>query len=228
MWYGSAWSMTAKPTTTRMFQSDFIEKFSRVHPATPFVAYVPLLSWVLYRSIVRPEPAPGGLAIAGLVAAGVLTWTLTEYLLHRFVFHWVNETAWGKRVHFVLHGVHHDFPNDKDRLVMPLLTSGPLAIIFYTLFYVVCGGVKYAEPVYAGFALGYLCYDGTHYAVHHFKQSSRIGRFLKRHHMLHHHADHDGGFGVSSPLWDLVFRTMPQVKKLEATKEKIAAERATR
>src|SRR5215468_11070587 len=120
-------SMTAKPTTTRMFQSDLIEKFSRVHPATPFVAYVPLLAWVLYRAIVRPE-GPSGLAIAGLVAAGVFTWTLTEYLLHRFVFHWVNDTSWGKRVHFVLHGVHHDFPNDKDRLVMPLGASIPMAI----------------------------------------------------------------------------------------------------
>lgn len=111
---------------------------------------------------------------------------------------------------------------------MPLLTSAPLAVIFYTLFYVLFGGVKLAEPIYAGFALGYLCYDGTHYAVHHFKQTSRIGRFLKRHHMLHHHADHDGGFGVSSPLWDIVFRTMPQVKKLAATQKLDADSRAAR
>lgn len=210
--------------TCRMFDSDFLEKFSRIHPATPFVVYVPLMSFMLYRSAGRLDVA----SIAGLYVLGLVTWTLAEYWLHRLIFHWTKDTPRGRRIHFLLHGVHHDFPNDKDRLVMPLLTSAPLAVIFYTLFYVLLGGVKYAEPVYAGFALGYLCYDGTHYAVHHFKQSSRIGRFLKRHHMLHHHADHDGGFGVSSPLWDIVFRTMPQVKKLATTQKLAAEERAAR
>ena len=208
---------TEKPTTTRMFQSDFIEKFSRVHPATPFVVYVPLLSWVLYRSVVREQPAPGYAAIAGLVFTGVLVWTLTEYLLHRYVFHWVNETAWGKRVHFILHGVHHDFPNDKDRLVMPLGASIPMAILFYVMYRGLFG-IAVGEPLYIGMGIGYLAYDGTHYAVHHFKQTSRIGKYVKRHHMLHHHADHSGGFGVSSPIWDVVFGTMPQVKKLAATR----------
>ena len=97
---------------------------------------------------------------------------------------------------------------------MPLLTSVPLAVIFYSLFYVTVGR-QMAAPFFAGFVVGYRCYDGTHDAVHHFKQTSRIGRFVKRHHMLHHHADHDGGFGVSSPLWDVVFRTMPSIKKIE-------------
>jgi sterol desaturase/sphingolipid hydroxylase (fatty acid hydroxylase superfamily) len=194
-----------------MFDNDFLEKFSHIHPATPFVVWTPVLLFMLYRSWARHDLAV--LGIAATFAAGVLVWSLAEYLLHRYVFHWINETAWGKRVHFLLHGVHHDFPNDRTRLVMPLLTSTPFAIIFYSLFYVALG-ITYAEPLWAGFAAGYLCYDGTHYAVHHFKQTSRVGRFLKRHHMLHHHADHDGGFGVSSPLWDLVFRTMPSVKKI--------------
>ncbi|HEY8076783.1 MAG TPA: sterol desaturase family protein [Labilithrix sp.] len=207
----------AKFDTCRMFENDFLEKYSRIHPATPFVVYVPLVLFMLWRSWTRHELAIA--SMAGLFACGVLAWTVTEYCLHRWVFHWVNETSWGKRVHFMLHGVHHDFPNDKDRLVMPLLTSVPFAVIFWTLFRVTLG-TTLAEPMFAGMALGYLCYDGTHYAVHHFKQTSRIGRFLKRHHMLHHHADHDGGFGVSSPLWDIVFRTMPSIKKLAATQAK--------
>lgn len=206
--------MTAKPTTTRMFQSDFIEKFSRVHPATPFVAYVPLLSWVLYRSIQRVglEGAPGYATIPALVVTGVLVWTLTEYLLHRYVFHWVNDTAWGKRVHFILHGVHHDFPNDKDRLVMPLGASIPMAILFYVMYRGIFG-IAFGEPLYIGMGIGYLMYDGTHYAVHHFKLTSRVGKWIRKHHMVHHFADHDGGFGVSTPLWDIVFRTMPAKKK---------------
>lgn len=198
-----------------MFENDLLEKFSRIHPATPFVVYIPVIAVVLYRTWARDLPLA---AAAGLCFAGFFAWTLVEYLLHRFVFHWYNDTPWGRRVHFLLHGVHHDYPNDGDRLVMPLLTSVPLAFIFYGLFYLLFGGVSLAEPFFAGFAAGYLCYDGMHYAVHHFKQTSRIGKFIKRHHMLHHHADHDGGFGVSSPLWDYVFRTMPQVKKLGQTR----------
>lgn len=200
-----------------MFENELLEKFSRIHPITPFVVFVPLLSAVSYRSLSRHDL--GLLQSLGLVLGGLLIWTLTEYGLHRSIFHWTRDTAFGRRFHFLAHGVHHDFPNDGDRLVMPLLTSVPLSIIFYLGFYFAFGGVRLAEPFYVGFGMGYLAYDGTHYAVHHFKQTTRLGKWLKRHHMLHHHADHSGGFGVSSPLWDLVFGTMPQVKKLAATKK---------
>lgn len=203
-----------RPTTCRMFESDFLERFSRIHPATPFVVWIPYLAFFAWRA-----HAHHGLAISTILpmmAAGLVTWTLTEYTLHRWLFHWTNDSAWGKRIHFLLHGVHHDFPNDKDRLVMPLPTSIPLAAIFYALFWFTMGprGVAF----YVGWGIGYLIYDGTHYAVHHFKQTSRVGKYLRKHHMLHHHADHDGGFGVSSPLWDIVFRTMPVNKKAAAKK----------
>lgn len=198
-----------------MFESDLLEKLSRIHPITPFVVYVPLVGAMLYRTWARHVPV---LSAIVLCAGGLLLWTLTEYVLHRYIFHWYRDTPWGRRVHFLVHGVHHDFPNDGDRLVMPLLMSVPLAVILYLAFYYAFGEVRYAEPFYAGFVIGYLAYDGTHYAVHHFKQRSALGKFLKRHHMLHHHADHDGGFGVSSPLWDHVFGTMPQVKKLRASR----------
>lgn len=193
-----------------MFENEFLEKFSRIHPATPFVVWIPVAMAVLYRTWARHELSITGMA--GLFAGGLLMWTFTEYVLHRWVFHWTNDTPRGRRIHFLLHGVHHDFPNDKDRLVMPLLTSVPFAIIFYTLFYFVFG-VRNVGPIFAGFTIGYLSYDGTHYAIHHFKQTTRLGKYIKRHHMLHHHMDHDGGFGVSTPLWDVIFRTMPSVKK---------------
>lgn len=201
-----------------MFENDFLEKFSRIHPITPFAVYIPLLSYVAYRSVVRGTPTG---KMLGLMFAGLMIWTLTEYALHRSVFHWTNDTPFGRRFHFLAHGVHHDYPNDSDRLVMPLLTSGPLALIFWVIPYFTVG-VAYAEPLYVGFGIGYLLYDGTHYAVHHFKQTTRIGKYIKRHHMLHHHMDHDGGFGVSTPLWDIVFRTMPQVKKPVAAPKKAA------
>jgi sterol desaturase/sphingolipid hydroxylase (fatty acid hydroxylase superfamily) len=200
----------SRPETTRMFESDFFEWFSRIHPATPFVAWVPIMGFMLYRSFSRNVL---GLAeTAGLFVAGVLVWSLTEYLLHRYIFHWMSDTPFGRRLHFLVHGVHHDYPNDRDRLVMPLGASLPLGVVFYVIYYFALGPVL-GEPMYAGMALGYMAYDGTHYAVHHFKQRTRLGRFIRRHHMLHHHADHSGGFGVSSPLWDLIFRTMPEPKR---------------
>lgn len=205
----SAMRPEKRAETTRMFESDFFEWFSRIHPATPFVTWIPVLAYVLYRSVGRHDI--GALATVGMVAVGVLSWTLTEYVLHRYVFHWTKDTPVGRRIHFLLHGVHHDFPNDKDRLVMPLGVSVPLAVIFY-LSFTRLFGITAGEPFFVGYGIGYLLYDGTHYYVHHFKQTTRIGKYLRKHHMTHHFADHDGGFGVSSPLWDVVFRTMPAKK----------------
>jgi dihydroceramide fatty acyl 2-hydroxylase len=196
--------------TTRMFQSDFLEYFSRIHPITPFVAWVPVLLFMLFRSYERH--VLGAAATVGLFFAGVLTWTLLEYVLHRWVFHWMKDTPTGRRIHFLLHGVHHDYPSDKDRLVMPLGFSIPLGIMVYAIIYFAIGQL-YGEAVYAGMIVGYLMYDGTHYAVHHFRQTTRVGKFVKRHHMLHHHVDNEGGFGVSTPLWDVVFGTMPRPKQ---------------
>ena len=130
----------AKPETTRMFESDFIERFSRIHPATPFVAYVPLIALGAREPLERNQGDLGLARVVGLVMTGLLIWTLTEYVLHRYVFHWTGEQTWKKRVHFLLHGVHHDFPNDRDRLVMPLGASLPMAVLFYVLFYFTMGG----------------------------------------------------------------------------------------
>lgn len=196
--------------TCRMFESDFLERFSRIHPATPFVVWIPVAVLFLARSALRHDLAP--ICIAGTFLLGMFAWSLAEYFLHKHVFHWTNDKPWGKRIHFLLHGVHHEYPDDKDRLVMPLLTSTPLAVVFYALFMFTMGRAV-GEPFFAGFVVGYLFYDGTHFYVHHFVPTSRWGKFLRRHHMTHHFSDHDGGFGVSSPLWDLILRTMPTKKR---------------
>src|SRR5262249_54784217 len=91
--------------TCRMFQSDLVERFSRIHPSTPFVAWLPVIAYVLYRSASRHDlSAPG---IVGLFVLGAFTWTLAEYVLHRYVFHWIEDSPRGRRVHFLVHGVHH-------------------------------------------------------------------------------------------------------------------------
>jgi sterol desaturase/sphingolipid hydroxylase (fatty acid hydroxylase superfamily) len=194
-----------------MFETPLIERFSRIHPITPFLFWLPLLAYLGVRAGLNGMGALQGIAI-GL--AGVLLWTFMEYVLHRYLFHYSGPRLWQRRMHFVLHGVHHDFPQDTDRLVMPLGASIPMGAAFYFGFQALLGPVLVA-PLFIGFSLGYLAYDGTHYAIHHFRMSSTWGRWIKRHHMVHHHTGATARWGVSSPLWDWVFGTMGDSKAEE-------------
>ncbi len=197
------------PTTCQMFETPLIERFSRINPVTPFVFWLPVLGYVGYRALAAGAPVP---AFAGLLVLGVLVWTFAEYTLHRWLFHYTGPRPWQRRMFFVLHGVHHDFPSDADRLVMPLGASIPLGVVFYLLFRLAVGPTL-AGPLFVGFGLGYLAYDGTHYAVHHFRMSSRWGKWIKRYHMIHHHTGANARYGVSSPLWDWIFGTMGEEPK---------------
>ena len=193
--------------TCRMFETPVIERFSRVHPLAPFVFWVPVLGYFLVRAVL------GGVspfAIVGLFVAGALIWSLTEYLLHRYVFHRIGPKFAERRMFFILHGVHHDYPQDTTRLVMPLGVSIPIGVITYLALKYTVGMASPAlvDPMFVGFGCGYLAYDGIHYATHHFRMTSRIGKWLKRHHMVHHHTGENARWGVSSPLWDIVFGTM--------------------
>ena len=109
----------------------------------------------------------------------------------------------------MIHGVHHDHPNDPRRLVLPPAFSIPLALLFFAGFVGVLG-TPLAWGVAAGFYLGYVIYDTTHFALHHAHPKSRLGRRLRELHMRHHFEDDESGFGVSAPWWDIVFRTRPR------------------
>ena len=193
-----------KDETVRMFKSDFMEAFSRVHFTVPLYIYVPVILIMLYLSIFVYYISV--LNIVGLFIGGMAFWTLTEYLLHRFIFHHKAKSEFGKKIHFIFHGVHHDYPSDSKRLVMPPSVSIPLAVIFYFIFRLIFGQVLML-PFFAGFILGYLFYDISHYAIHHFNMHSKFWLAIKNHHMLHHYQDEFKGYGVSSPFWDYIFRT---------------------
>src|SRR5213594_1175715 len=126
-----------KNETFRMFESDFMEFFSRVHPATPLILYLPVVGYMLYVSLGRQKLS--FLVVAGFFLLGILLWTLLEYLIHRYVFHYEPKTRIGKRLHYIIHGVHHDYPNDARRLVMPPSISVPLAFLFYGTFLLIFG-----------------------------------------------------------------------------------------
>ncbi len=193
-----------KDETVRMFESDFLEAFSRVHPAVPVIVYIPVIIYFLFISIVKFELQ--FITIFSVFLLGVAVWTLTEYTLHRFIFHYQPKSKIGERIHFIFHGVHHDYPSDSRRLVMPPSVSVPLAILFYFLFEFILGTVLVA-PFFVGFILGYLVYDMTHYAIHHYNMHNKFWLAIKNHHMKHHYMDSKKGFGVSSPTWDVIIGT---------------------
>ena len=192
-----------------LFKSRFLDFFSRIHPAVPALVYGPAIVALI---ALGARDGLGGLEIVLLVLAGLLLWTLSEYWLHRKVFHWDPDHPIGHRLHFIIHGVHHDHPNDRMRLVMPPGASIPLAALFFGLFWLIFG-LPTALPLFAGFLIGYLMYDYTHYYLHHVVPKSKLGKRLREQHMRHHFQDHRYGFGVSSPLWDAVFRTMPRLRR---------------
>jgi dihydroceramide fatty acyl 2-hydroxylase len=187
----------------RMFESDFLDFFTRVHPLVPIVLFGPAVIVLTALGV-----AWTGAWVVAWLAGGYLFWTLTEYWLHRLVFHWEGDSNWAKQFHWMAHGVHHDHPNDRLRLVMPPSVSIPLASLFVLAFWALLGDGWAGFG--AGFLAGYLAYDELHYYVHHFRPKGRMGKKLRELHMRHHFQDHDRGFGVSAPWWDHVFGTAPK------------------
>lgn len=214
-----------KDESVRIFRNGFLEWFTHVHPIVPHLIYIPVTAFVLYLSY-RAGVAP--LRVALLFLGGLVLWTLVEYLVHRFVFHTTPEleeevrqtvmalepgeaafsklSGFRRRHYFLTHGVHHDYPNDSKRLVVPPLASILVALVVLPTFSLVFGtGAGLA--IFAGFTIGYLIYDSIHYAVHHFSPSSRVMLYLKKKHFRHHYQNSRRDFGVSSPLWDWILRT---------------------
>lgn len=201
--------MATQAKSSRLFENKYLEAATHVHPITPLVLWTPVIAYLLWTSSAY-------LNFSHYVfwfVVGILTWTLSEYFVHKLAFHYEAKSRFGKYLVFLFHGIHHDEPDDATRLVMPPVPAIVLSGGFYLVFAFLVGH-ELARPWYAFFMVGYLCYDYIHYATHHFACKGRVMKMIKRHHMLHHHLVKDGNFGVSSPFWDIVFGTYrDRVKK---------------
>ena len=185
-----------------IFRWRVADRLTRVHPAVPPLVFVPAIA-------VLGSVASGDLRWRSYLlalAGGYGFWTLCEYWGHRAVFHFEPDRGFGAQLHWMIHGVHHDHPNDPQRLVLPPAFSLPLAAGFWALF-VAALGMEVGSATGAGFFTGYLLYDMLHYSLHHARPKSRLGRWLRELHMRHHFEDDECGFGVSVPYWDMVFGT---------------------
>lgn len=201
------------PTPIRIFKSDVLEFFTHITPAVVLIIWTPVIVYFLGRSILDytgnsiPFYVPAGFIL------GIFIWTFIEYTMHRFVFHFPAKGKTQERIVFMFHGVHHAQPMCKTRLVMPPAVSVPLGFVFFGIYTLVVGIIIqvpwWIYPLFSGSIFGYLAYDMIHYSTHHLPMRSGYAKFLKRYHMQHHYKTPNQRYGVSTPLWDIIFRTKP-------------------
>lgn len=201
----------------KLFHSQYLEYLTKTHPLVIWGMYTPVYILLPYYSYNSLEFSL--FKTVALFLCGMFFWTLTEYILHRWVFHYHPSTPRGKRINYVMHGNHHEYPRDKERLFMPAAPSIILASLFFLLFYLFLGKASFA--FFPGFMLGYLIYGSMHYAIHAWNPPFKWMKGLWRNHHLHHYKHTDMGFGVSSTLWDHVFGTMFNLKKEKDDKEEV-------
>jgi sterol desaturase/sphingolipid hydroxylase (fatty acid hydroxylase superfamily) len=197
----------ALDASPRLFESDLLDKLSRVHHLTPVIIYTPIILGLTFYGL----SLNSFVAVLGGLILGYLAWSLTEYFGHRYLFHTVFPLPFGlgPRFQFLIHGVHHIYPNDPLRLVMPPLLSAPIMLIALAIIRPLFGA-NFSWPVLAGFMAGYVVYDCVHFWTHHGQPTSEFGKLVKRLHMLHHFRDAEKGFGVHAIWWDYVFGTAYQ------------------
>ncbi|HTM65448.1 MAG TPA: sterol desaturase family protein [Flavipsychrobacter sp.] len=193
----------------RLFKNDYMEMMTKTHPIVIYSIYFPIIALMLYYGTAYKGVGVGKEIL--LFIGGALFWSFFEYLMHRYLFHFVAESERAQKFIYTMHGVHHEYPRDKERLFMPPVPSLIIASLIFLVMHSLMGWNALA--FFPGFVFGYVMYGTMHFAIHAFAPP----RFLKalwRNHHLHHYKHPEKGFGVSSVLWDLIFKTVP--KKEEA------------
>lgn len=198
--------------TKQLFKNPILEKLSRTHISVPLVIFFGYAIGLLYWSITHTSLTPW--VTIGMFFAGLISFTWVEYNVHRYVFHMSVYTKARAKLQYTMHGVHHEFPKDKDRLAMPPLLSVTIATVLLLLFRLILGDLVFA--FLPGFLVGYALYLSVHYMVHAFQPPKNFLKSLWVNHGMHHYKDGELIFGVSSPLWDYIYGTMHDKKKAEA------------
>jgi sterol desaturase/sphingolipid hydroxylase (fatty acid hydroxylase superfamily) len=202
----------------QLFKNRTLEKFvTKTHPLIIWSIYLPII-------ICLPYYASSGYGFRGVTITliflgGVLFWTFFEYMIHRFVFHWVSENPHTRRIAYILHGNHHEFPRDRQRLFMPAVPSLIISTIIFSVMYELIG--VNVLVFFPGFILGYLLYASMHYAIHAWHPPFKWMKPIWRNHHLHHYKNDERGFGVSTHIWDKVFGTAFDLKKEKEDKEAV-------
>ena len=190
--------------SVRLFRSDFLERLTHTSVVTIIVFWT-----IAFGSAFIGGVRIGRLGLGDVLLAtvgGIATWSLFEYLMHRFIFHLDRWIPAARGLAHLIHGCHHEDPADASRDIMPLLAAVPFFAGSFAVGILIFGpavGLVFE----ASFGFAYLAYDVTHYACHQWRLPGRWAARVKRHHLVHHYVDSTRNFGVTSPLWDRVFAT---------------------
>ncbi len=198
--------LKAHEESVKLFQNKFLDNLTKTHIAIPITLFVLYSVGLIIYTKMQTEL--GNWEIVGLFFAGLLLFTFTEYWMHRKLYHIPVTNKARERLQFIMHGAHHNAPKDKQRLAMPPALSIGIGTLLLLLFKLVLN--QYAFSVLAGFMIGYASYLFVHYIVHIFRPPNNIFKALWTNHAIHHYQDDTAMFGVSSPLWDYVFQTLPK------------------
>jgi sterol desaturase/sphingolipid hydroxylase (fatty acid hydroxylase superfamily) len=201
----------------QLFKNSYLEMLTKTHPLVIWGLYIPVMSVMLYYSSAKFNYNAGHIFLVFL--GGMFFWTLFEYVAHRFIFHFMAESERAGKIVYIIHGNHHHYPRDRERLFMPPVPSLIIASVVFSLMFLFMR--QYAFMFFPGFIFGYLIYGTMHYAIHAFNPPFKWMKPLWRNHHLHHYKNEHNGFGVSSTLWDHVFGTMFDLKKEKEDKEKV-------
>jgi sterol desaturase/sphingolipid hydroxylase (fatty acid hydroxylase superfamily) len=192
-----------------IFKNPFLESLTKTSLRSNIIIYGALVILLIYNALyIKNIELP---LFIGLFTFALFFWTFAEYMLHRYLFHWINDNKFVQRFHFIMHGSHHLYPKDTERLLMPPVPGILMASILFGIFYVVFTIIGYSNLTWGffpGFFLGYLLYSFLHRATHVVKPPKQF-KYLWKHHSLHHYKYPNKAFGVSNTLWDHVFGTMP-------------------
>lgn len=201
----------------RLFENPALEMLTKANPLVIWGMYLPfIIGLPIYASV---KLGFSGGKVAALFFGGMFFWTFFEYLAHRFAFHWIAESQRAQKFVYIMHGNHHHYPRDKERLFMPPLPSIILASAIFAIQYLLLKQNTFV--FFPGFILGYLLYASMHYAIHAWNPPFKWMKPLWRNHHLHHYKDEHKGFGVSTTIWDHVFGTMFDLKKEKEDKKKV-------
>ncbi len=185
----------------RLFRNPWLERLTVVS----FPAFIALWSMAIPAVFWLAWGSAGVWQAAAMVLGGVLVWSLTEYGLHRHVFHWKAKWPPLAGLLFMIHGNHHAVPNDPLRNLMPPLVSLPVMGLAWLICDALLGFL--GIWVFIGFLIGYVGYDFVHYTTHQWPGRMRLGKRLKVNHMRHHFARTHGNYAITAMVWDRVFGT---------------------
>lgn len=195
--------------SAHMFENPLLEKLSRTHILVPITLFFLVSSVCFYYALTTTNiNLWSGILV---LLSGIFAFTFVEYMMHKHFFHMEPDTPFKDKLQYSVHGVHHDYPKDKDRLAMPPFVSVAYVLVFYAVFTLIMG--QFALYFLPGFLFGYSAYLGVHYIVHAYQPPKNFLKVLWVNHAVHHYKDPGVAFGVSSPLWDYILGTMPKKDK---------------